>query len=186
MAGNHQRELENLFHFNFNDKLPVLDEEVFIAPGVKLIGDVRLKKYSNIWFNSVLRGDINFIEIGEYTNIQDLTLIHVTSELPTIVGDYVTVGHNAIIHACKIDNHILIGMGATILDGSEINSNVLVAAGSVVTPNSKIPSGVLVAGVPAKIIRDLKDEEIKSIHQSAFNYVEYARNMRNSLRKENE
>lgn len=185
MAGNLQRELEVLNQINFKGKYPKIDEDVFIAPGVKLIGDVRLKKFSNIWYNSVLRGDINFIEIGEYTNIQDLCLVHVTKELPTIIGNYVTVGHSAVIHACTIKDNVLIGMKAVILDGSEISENSLIAAGSVVTPNSKIPSGVLVAGIPAKVIRELKDDEIKMIKQSALNYAEYAKEMKESLSQEN-
>ncbi|NPV10390.1 MAG: gamma carbonic anhydrase family protein [Ignavibacteria bacterium] len=184
MAGNLQKDLENLIHYNFNGKLPKLGENVFVAPGVKLIGDVRLKAYSNVWFNSVLRGDINFIEVGEYTNIQDLCLVHVTKELPAIIGNYVTIGHNAVIHACTIKDNVLIGMNSVVLDGAEISENCIVAAGAVVTPNSKIPSGSLVAGVPAKIIRQLTDNEISQIHQSALNYVEYANQMKNSLSKE--
>lgn len=185
MAGNLQENLkqENVI-FNFLGKLPEFDESVFIAPGVRLIGDVRLRKFSNVWFNSVLRGDINFIEIGEYTNIQDQCTLHVTSELPLIVGSYVTVGHHAILHACKIEDNVLIGMGSIILDNSVISKNSLIAAGSVVKPNSIIPEGKLVAGIPAKIVRDLTEDEIKSIHQSALNYVEYANKMKSSLNRD--
>ncbi|MGB9664174.1 MAG: gamma carbonic anhydrase family protein [Ignavibacteria bacterium] len=185
MGGNLQKELDFNFQYNFKSKLPELGKNVFVAPGVKLIGDVRLKEGSNIWFNSVLRGDINFIEVGEYTNIQDLCLIHVTKQLPAIIGNYVTVGHNAVIHACTIKDNVLIGMNAVVLDGSEISENCIIAAGAVVTPNSKIPSGSLVAGVPAKIIRQLTEEEILQIHQSALNYFEYAKDMKNSLEQEN-
>lgn len=185
MAGNLQENLKrDKTIFNFLDKLPVFEESVFIAPGVKLIGDVRLKKFSNIWFNSVLRGDINFIEIGEYTNIQDQSTLHVASEFPLIVGNYVTVGHNAILHACKVEDNVLVGMGSIILDNSIISKNCLIAAGSVIKPNSIIPEGKLVAGIPAKIIRDLTDKEINQIRQSALNYVEYANKMKISLGKE--
>lgn len=181
MVGNRQKGHEPFEILNYNGKLPEFDNDVFIASGVKIIGDVRLKKFANVWYNSVLRGDINFIEIGEYTNIQDLCLIHVTKELPAIIGKFVTVGHSAVIHACKIRDNVLIGMKAVILDNAEISENCLIAAGSVVTPNSKIPPGVLVAGVPAKIIRDLKEEEIQAITKSAHNYVEYANEMNKSL-----
>lgn len=181
MDGNLPKELELISQLNFKGKYPEIGENVFIAPGVKLIGDVRLKKFSNVWYNSVLRGDINFIEIGEYTNIQDLCLVHVTKELPARIGNYVTVGHGAVIHACTIKDNVLIGMKAVILDGSEISENCLVAAGSVVTPNTKLPPGVLVAGIPAKIIRELKYEEIEAIKQSALNYANYAEEMKESL-----
>lgn len=181
MDGNLPKELELISQLNFKGKYPEIGENVFIAPGVKLIGDVRLKKFSNVWYNSVLRGDINFIEIGEYTNIQDLCLVHVTKELPARIGNYVTVGHGAVIHACTIKDNVLIGMKAVILDGSEISENCLVAAGSVVTPNTKLPPGVLVAGIPAKIIRELKNEEIEAIKQSALNYANYAEEMKESL-----
>jgi carbonic anhydrase/acetyltransferase-like protein (isoleucine patch superfamily) len=184
MDGNLLKDLNNHTNLNFKGKTPFIGDEVFIAPGVKLIGDVSLKNFSNIWFNSVLRGDINFIEVGEYTNIQDLCLLHVTKVLPMIVGNYVTVGHSAVLHACRIKDNVLIGMKSVILDNSEISENCIVAAGAVVTPNSKIPSGVLVAGVSAKIVRDLTPDEINFIHQSALNYVEYAKEMKESLTQE--
>jgi len=185
MAGNLQKEVNDLEQINFKGKMPEFGENVFIAPGAKIIGDVRLKNFSNVWFNAVLRGDINFIEIGEFTNVQDLCLIHVTKQLPAILGNYVTIGHNAVIHACTIKDNVLIGMNAVVLDGSEISENCIVAAGAVVTPYSKIPSGSLVAGVPAKVIRQLTKEEIEQIHQSALNYVNYAKDMKESLQKEN-
>jgi carbonic anhydrase/acetyltransferase-like protein (isoleucine patch superfamily) len=181
MGGNLQKELDFNSQYVFKSKFPEIGQNVFVAPGVKLIGDVRLKDGANIWFNSVLRGDINFIEIGEYTNIQDLCLVHVTKQLPAKIGNYVTVGHNAVIHACTIKDNVLIGMNAVVLDGAEVAENCIVAAGAVVTPNSKIPSGSLVAGVPAKIIRNLTDQEILQIHQSALNYFEYAKDMKESL-----
>lgn len=184
MVGIRQKGLETFEKLSYNGKHPEIDNDVFIASGVKLIGDVRLKKFANVWYNSVLRGDINFIEIGEYTNIQDLCLIHVTKESPTIIGKYVTVGHGAVIHACNIKDNVLIGMKAVILDNAEISENCLIAAGSVVTPNYKIPPGVLVAGVPAKIVRDLKDDEIQAILNSAHNYVGYANEMKKSLNQE--
>lgn len=174
MVGNLQEKLNERNIFDVNNKSPNIADDVFIASGVKIIGDVRIGEGSSIWFNSVLRGDINFIQIGKYSNIQDLCTLHLTKKSPLIIGDYVTVGHNAVLHACTIKNNVLIGMNAIVLDDSIVEENVLVAAGSVVTPNTVIPSGKLVAGIPAKVIRDLSEDEIAFIHQSALNYYQYA------------
>jgi carbonic anhydrase/acetyltransferase-like protein (isoleucine patch superfamily) len=147
----------------------------FIADGVHLIGDVRIAEDASVWFNSVLRGDINRIEIGERTNIQDCSVLHVTNELPCIVGNDVTVGHRAIVHGCTVGDCCLIGMGSIVLDNAKIGSHSLVAAGAVVLQNSVVPEGMLVAGVPAKIIRPLTDEEKQAMLESAHRYVAYAR-----------
>jgi len=153
---------------------PKVHPSVYLSDNVYVIGDVEIGEDSSVWFGSVIRGDVNYIRIGKRTNIQDNSVVHVTHDThPTIVGDNVTVGHRVILHGCKLGNNILVGMGAVIMDGVEIEDFVLVGAGALVTPNKKIPSGVLVAGVPAKIVRDLKDEEIKLIEESAQNYVRY-------------
>ncbi len=157
---------------------PKIDKTSFVAEGVRLIGDVRLSKDSGIWFNSVLRGDINRVEIGERTNIQDCSVLHVTEEYPVIVGNDVTVGHRAIIHGCTVGNCCLIGMGSVILDNAIVGSHSLVAAGAVVLQNFVVPEGMLVAGVPAKVIRPLTEEEKRQIQESALHYVEYARGYR--------
>ncbi len=159
----------------YNGLLPTVDTSVFVADGVHLIGDVRLAKDANVWFNSVLRGDINCIEVGERTNIQDCSVLHVTHEFPVRIGSDVTVGHRAIIHGCTVGDSSLIGMGAVILDNAKIGSHALVAAGAVVLQNFIVPDGMLAAGVPAKIIRPLTDEEQLQIKESALHYVEYAR-----------
>ena len=139
-----------------------------------MIGDVEIGEDSSVWFGSVVRGDVNYIRIGRRTNIQDNCVVHVTHDThPTIIGDNVTVGHRVVLHGCKLGNNILVGMGAVVMDGVEVEDYVLIGAGALVTPNKKIPSGVLVAGVPAKIVRDLKEEEIKLIEESAENYVRY-------------
>lgn len=158
--------------------VPTVDPTAFIAAGVHLIGDVRLAKDSSVWYNSVLRGDINRIEIGERTNIQDCTVIHVTEELPVRIGSDVTVGHRAIIHGCTIGDCSLIGMGSVILDKATIGSYALIAAGAVVLQGFVVPDGMLAAGVPAKIIRPLTDEEKVQLKQSAEHYVAYARGYR--------
>lgn len=153
---------------------PNIHETCFIAESAEVIGKVELGEYTSIWYNCVLRGDENTITIGNNTNIQDGTVIHISKDYNTEIGDYVTVGHNAIVHACKIGNNVLIGMGAIILDGAEIQDNVLIGAGSIVTTGKKIPSGSLVLGSPAKVVRSLTDEEIEHLKQSAIDYVKYA------------
>ncbi|HIQ48732.1 MAG TPA: gamma carbonic anhydrase family protein [Aquifex aeolicus] len=153
---------------------PKIHESVYLSENVVVIGDVEIGKDSSVWFGTVIRGDVNYIKIGKRTNIQDNCVVHVTHDThPTIIGDNVTVGHGVILHGCTLHNNILVGMGATIMDGVEIEDYVLVGAGALVTPNKKIPSGVLVAGVPAKIVRELREEEIKLIKESAENYVKY-------------
>ena len=159
----------------YEDVSPNIHKSCFIASSAEVIGKVEIGQNTSIWYNCVLRGDENSIKIGEYTNIQDGTVIHISKDYETIIGDYVTVGHKAIVHACKVGNNVLIGMGAIILDGAEIEDNVLVGAGSIVTPGKKIPSGSLVLGSPAKVVRNLSDEEIKQLKVSAIDYVEYAK-----------
>ncbi|MGB9807786.1 MAG: gamma carbonic anhydrase family protein [Thermosulfidibacteraceae bacterium] len=157
-------------------KEPIVDESVFIASSAYVIGDVVIGENSSVWFNSVIRGDVNYIRIGKFTNIQDLSVVHVTSKkFPTHIGDYVTIGHRAIIHGCTIGNYCLIGMGAIILDGVEVSDYTIVAAGSVVTPGKKFPPGVLLMGIPAKIVREITLEERKNIEESAIHYVELAK-----------
>lgn len=132
---------------------------VYIHPSAVVIGDVHLEKGSSIWPGAVLRGDYNHISIGKNTNIQDLALVHISDELPCILGDNITVGHGAIVHACKIEDDVLVGMGAILLDGCHIGKGAWIAAGSLVPPGMSIPPGVLALGSPAKIIRELTPEE---------------------------
>lgn len=155
----------------FKKNLPVIDSDSFIASNAYLIGDVRINKGASIWFNSTLRGDLDKIIIGEYTNIQDGTIIHTDSESPTIVGNYVTVGHGAILHACKINDKVLIGMGAIILDGAEIGEGAIVAAGSVVTPRTKVPPNTLVMGTPARVVKELSLVEQEERIKHALGYT---------------
>lgn len=161
----------------YKGKYPLIDDSVYIAETAVVIGDVVLGKSTSVWFNAVIRGDVNFIRVGERTNIQDGSVLHVTfNKFSLTIGNDVTIGHNSTIHGCNIKDNILIGMGAVVLDNALINSNSIVAAGSLVKENFIVPEGVLVAGVPAKIVRNLNEEEIKSITQSAVNYIGYAKN----------
>lgn len=158
----------------YKGKYPAIHPSVFVADGVQIIGDVRIGCDSSIWYNSVLRGDINAVIIGERTNIQDCSVLHVTGELAVRIGNDVTVGHRAIIHGCTVGDRCLIGMGAIILDNATIGAESLVAAGAVVLQNAVVPPGMLVAGVPAKVIRPLTPEEKDQLRISAHNYVQYA------------
>ncbi len=161
----------------YKGKFPIFKVNVYIADTAVVIGDVEIGNESSVWFNAVVRGDVNFIRIGDRTNIQDGSVLHVTHDKYSLtIGNDVTIGHNATIHGCRINDNVLIGMGAIILDNAAINSNSIVAAGSLVKENFIIPEGVLAAGVPARIVRNLNEEEIKSIEQSAVNYTLYTKN----------
>ncbi|SEA49878.1 Carbonic anhydrase or acetyltransferase, isoleucine patch superfamily [Desulfuromusa kysingii] len=156
---------------------PKLDPTVFCAASAEIIGDVVIGVDSSVWFQVVIRGDVNSIHIGDRSNIQDGTVIHVTHDIyPTIIGDDVTVGHNVILHGCKIGNRCLIGMGAIVLDGAEVADDAMVAAGALVTPGTSIPSGTLYAGAPARFKRHLSEKEVDDLKQSAKHYVHYAEN----------
>lgn len=154
---------------------PKIDPSVFVAGGAQIIGDVEIGPECGVWFNAVIRGDVNTIRIGRRTNIQDGCILHVSGDTaPLRVGDEVTVGHGAILHGCTVADRSLIGMGAIVLDNAKINSYTLVAAGALVTGNAEFPEGVLIAGMPAKVLRRLRADERAMIEDSARHYVEYA------------
>lgn len=147
-----------------------ISPKAFIADGAKLIGAVSIADYSSIWYNTIVRADINKIKIGAYTNIQDLCVLHVCDDLAVRIGNWVTVGHGAILHACTIEDGTLIGMGAIVLNGAHIGKNSMVAAGSLVPPNFVVPEQTLVKGYPAKTVRRLKKSEIKENYYWATKY----------------
>ena len=159
----------------YKDKAPVIQENCFIAETANIVGDVTIGSNSNIWYNVVIRADVNYVKIGENTNIQDNSVVHNSAGFPTIIGDNVTVGHNAIVHACKVGNNTLIGMGSIILDGSEIGEETIIGAGALVAPGKKIPSGVLAVGSPAKVVRELTKEEKEGLRDSANKYVKISK-----------
>lgn len=166
----------------YNGITPRIHPSVFITEGVKIIGDVEIAEDSSVWYNVVIRGDVNYIRIGKRTNIQDLSMLHVTHDFfPLTIGDNVSVGHSVALHGATIKNNILIGIGAIVLDGAIINNNCLIAAGTLVREGVEVPEGVLFAGVPGKVIRELRPEEIQRIAQNAENYVNYVKNYRNQL-----
>lgn len=157
----------------FREKTPKIDRSAFIAENAVIIGDVEIAAEASIWYNCVLRGDVNFIRIGARTNIQDGTIIHVSrgEQYPTIIEEEVTVGHSATIHGCRIESGSLVGIGAIVLDGARIGRNSLIAAGSVVTPNTVIPERSFVVGSPARVKRELSDDEVEGLQKFWRNYV---------------
>lgn len=152
--------------------IPKIHENVFLANGAYIIGDVTIGSHSTIWFNTIIRGDVHPIIIGQYTNIQDNSTIHVVRDHPSIIEDYVTVGHGAILHACHIASNCLIGMGAIILSYADIGENCIIGAGTLITEHKKIPPNSVVMGSPGKIVRTTTREEIESNKMSALNYYE--------------
>ena len=161
---------------SFQNIHPKIHGTAFVTEDAIIIGDVEIGEQSSVWYGSILRGDVNFIRIGKRTNIQDGTIIHVSRKThSTILEDEVTVGHRVTLHGCYIETGCLIGIGAIILDGARIGKNSLVAAGSLVTPNTQIPEKSLVMGSPAKVKRQLSDEEVQDIQRFWQNYVELSK-----------
>lgn len=159
--------------YQFKEFKPIVGQSCFIAPGAMIIGNAHLEENVNVWHNTVIRADVNKIIIGKNTNIQDLSMLHVTEESDLIIGNNVSVGHSVTLHGCKIEDSCLIGMGSTILDKAIISQNSIVAAGSVVPPNKKYPSGVMIMGAPAKVVRHLTDEELHFVKNHYKSYVAY-------------
>ncbi|VAX32446.1 Carbonic anhydrase, gamma class [hydrothermal vent metagenome] len=160
---------------SFLDIFPTIPSSVFIAPSADVIGDVVLGEESSVWFGTVIRGDVHYIRIGARTNIQDLSMLHVTRKThPLVIGNEVTVGHHVTLHGCTVKDRVLVGMGAVILDGAVVGENAMVGAGALVTQGMEIPPGSLAFGNPAKVRRPLKPEELSFLSQSAQNYVDLA------------
>jgi len=164
-------------------KRPKLDPSVFIAENAMVIGDVEIGPQSNIWFHSIVRGDVNFIRIGSYCNIQDACVLHVEKDLnPLFLEDGVVLGHRVVVHGCRIRKGSLIGIGAIVLNGAEIGEESIVAAGSVVTPKTIIPPRTLALGIPARPIRALEEKDLQMISQTVRNYQDlkelYGRNLK--------
>ncbi|MFA6236892.1 MAG: gamma carbonic anhydrase family protein [Bacteriovorax sp.] len=157
--------------YSFKGIKPELGTGVFIAPSADIIGKVILGENASIWHQCVARGDINWIRVGNNTNVQDLTMLHVTNEFSLTIGSEVSIGHNAILHGCTIGNNCLIGMGAIILDGATIGDNCVVAAGSVVPPGKSFPEGSMIMGNPAVLKRQLKPEERKLYGNHYKSYI---------------
>ncbi|SFE55668.1 gamma carbonic anhydrase family protein [Alteribacillus iranensis] len=154
-------------------RIPSIHSETYVDESAQVMGDVRLAKDVSIWPTAVLRGDDgNYIEVGEGSNVQDGSICHVTNEDPVIIGKKVTIGHGVILHACTIEDYALVGMGATVLDGAVVETGAQVAAGALVPPGKRIPKGSLAVGVPAKVVRELTEEEKKETVENANEYIE--------------
>ncbi|MCY4614316.1 MAG: gamma carbonic anhydrase family protein [Nitrospira sp.] len=161
---------------------PTIADTAFIEDTAVIVGDVVIESESSVWFHSVVRGDVNFIRIGRRTNVQDLSLLHVTHDTyPLILGDDVTVGHHVVLHGCTIHNRVLIGMGAVLMDGVVVGDDCIIGAGALVTEHTKIPPGSLVIGSPARVKRPLRETELAWLKESAQNYVRYARDYMTDL-----
>jgi gamma-carbonic anhydrase len=154
---------------------PRIHPSAWVAPGATIVGDVSLGEESSVWYGAVLRGDINRIIVGARSNIQDCAVVHLSDEFPAIVGELVTVGHSAIVHACTLGDEVLIGMHATVLDGAEIGARSIVGANALVTTGMKVPPGSLVIGSPAKVVRQLSLDEQARISHWAIKYVQNAK-----------
>ena len=174
--------LENQLR-QYLDSAPTIDASAFVAPGADLIGDVTLAEESSVWFQTVLRADINRIVIGPRSNIQDGAVIHLADDFGTHVGELVTVGHKAILHACTIGDEVLVGMGAIVLDGAEIGPRSIIGAGALVTGGKKFPGGSLILGSPAKVVRPLSLDEQAGIKVWAEKYVALSRAYRERLER---
>jgi carbonic anhydrase/acetyltransferase-like protein (isoleucine patch superfamily) len=159
--------------FHYLEYSPELGKRIFIADGAKVIGRAILGDHVNIWFNTVIRADVNFIRIGKNTNVQDMCMFHVTELNDVVVGENTSFGHSVVLHGCNIGNGCLIGMGAIILDGAEIGDNSLVAAGSLVSPGKKFPAGSLIKGRPAQVERPLTPEEVERVSNHYQAYLKY-------------
>ena len=159
-----------------NGKSPQIASDCFIAENATIVGDVEMGAECSVWFNAVIRGDVNYIKMGSKVNVQDGAVIHATYQTsPTTIGNNVSIGHNAIVHGCTIQDNVLIGMGSIVMDNCVIESNSIVAAGAVVTKNTRVETGTIYAGVPAKKVKDISAELINGeIDRIANNYVKYS------------
>lgn len=156
--------------YEFEGRYPVIDPKAWVFSTATVMGDVEVKEYASVWPNVSARGDVNRIEIGRYSNVQDNSCLHVADDYACIIGDYVTVGHSVTLHACTVEDYCLIGMGATVLDGAVIGRGSIVGAGALVTKGTIIPPNSLVVGAPAKVKKTLDEKSFKAIHAQAVKY----------------
>lgn len=170
--------------YSFGDQTPVIGENTMIAPGARIIGNVQLGKDCGIFYNAVLRGDIHRIVVGDYSNIQDNTTVHLAYDKGVSIGAHVTIGHNAVIHACTIEDSCIIGMGAIVMDGAVVGHHSIVGAGALITSGKVFPPGSLITGSPARVVRPLTEAEIESTLDSALKYVKVKNQILRSLERD--
>lgn len=152
-----------------------IEDSIVICPGAQVFGDVELGENVSIWHGAVIRGDTDSITIGNNSNVQDNCVIHCTRGFPVVIGDNVSIGHGAVVHGCKLDDNVLIGMNATVLNGAHISKNSIVGAGAVVSEGKDFPEGSLILGVPAKVVKQLTPEQVQLIQNNADNYVKLSK-----------
>jgi len=157
---------------------PHCHPSVYVAEGAILVGDVEIGEDASVWFYAVVRGDIQAIRIGRGTNVQDHCVLHVTKENPLTIGEYVTLGHRAVVHGCRIEDLCLVGIGSVVLDGAVVGTGTVIGAGAVVAPGTVVPPHSLVLGVPGKVVRDLEPGSVDRIRKTAENYIGYAKSYR--------
>ncbi len=157
------------------DTSPTFGNECWLADNATVVGEVTMGQNCTVWFNAVVRGDVNSIRIGDYTNVQDGAVIHCTYQrFAATIGSYVSIGHNAIVHGCTVEDHVLIGMGAIVMDGAVIGAGSIIGAGAIVTQNTQVPPGSIYVGNPAKFLKKVTPELTANIDRTAMNYVTYA------------
>jgi len=175
---------QNASIITFKNRSPKIHPTAFLCEGVRIIGDVEIGKDCSVWYNSVIRGDVHFIKIGNGSNIQDMSMLHVTNnKYPLVLGKNVSVAHSVTLHGATLEDSCMVGIGAIVLDNARVGANSLVGAGAVVRENWTVPEGTLVAGVPAKVIRDLSDEELLRVSSTASNYKKYVAEYREDLKQ---
>ncbi len=168
--------------YNYQDKRPDTEKAVFIAPSADIIGDVTLGKDVSVWFNATIRADLAAVTIGDGTNVQDNSVIHVDKDVPTDIGKNVVIGHNAILHGCTVGDNSLVGMGAIVLNNAVIGKECVVGAGALVTENKQFPDRSLIVGSPAKAVRTISDADARRLREAAQGYIEKGKATRESLR----
>ena len=168
--------------YRINNLTPEIASSAFIAPDATIIGDVKIGENTSVWFGAVIRGDVDYITIGQRVNIQDHSTLHVTRQkYPLVIGDDVTIAHRVLLHGCRLASNTFIGMGAIIMDGAEIGEYSIVAAGSLVTARKKFPPGSMIMGSPARLVREITSDERDMIERSVSNYLEYMKDYKNNL-----
>ncbi|MFM2036569.1 MAG: 2,3,4,5-tetrahydropyridine-2,6-dicarboxylate N-acetyltransferase [Pseudomonadota bacterium] len=170
-------------HYSLDGNSPKIDPSAWVADNAQVVGNVTLGAQSSVWFGAVIRGDSAAIEVGEGSNIQDGSVLHVDTGKPLVIGKHVTVGHMVMLHGCTVGDDSLIGIGAVVLNGARIGKNCLVGAGSLVTEGKEFPDGSMIMGTPAKVVRQLTPEQIDGLHASALHYIDNAQRYQSGLKK---
>ncbi len=173
---------QNASLIGYKGMFPKIHDSAFLCEGVRIIGDVEIGEDVSVWYNTVIRGDVHHVKIGDRSNIQDNCMLHVTNgKFPLLIGKNVSIAHSVSLHGCTLKDNCLIGIGAIVLDGAIVNSNSLIAAGTVVKEGFEVPEGVLVAGVPGKVIRKLTETELERVSKTPYNYMKYVSEYRAQL-----